>query len=135
MKKKGLYIGWFALYLATVVIGSIEPGNALAKAMMVLLAICFFIPPGVLLYDGLRRGDRQQVLLLRLVSSLSLGLSFVLMVVNFLSTPMSQGAGDVVYALLIVVSAPMACGQYWVVSLFAWACIWMTTMLYAPKKK
>ncbi len=135
MKKKSLYVGWFALYLVCTVLGSVEPGNGLAKAVRVLLAISFFIPPALLLYDGLHRQDRQQVLLLQLVSSLSLGLTFGMMIVNFLSAPLSQGVGDLVYAVLLVVSTPMGCSQFWALSLFAWACILMTTVLYSPKKK
>lgn len=135
MKRKTLYAAWFVLFLITAVLGSIEPGSEMMKAVMVCAAICFFIPPAVLLYDGLRRRDREQVLLLRLISALSLGLTFLLMLLNFLSTPLPQRAGDLLYALLIILSAPMACGQYWAVSLFAWACILMVTLLHAPKKK
>ncbi len=135
MKKTYLYIAWFCLFLATTVLGSVEPGSKAMKAVMIALAICFFIPPGILLYQGISRGDRAQVILLRRISMISLGATFVLLVANFLSASASQQVGDVLYALLIIVSAPMVCSQLWVMSLFAWACVLMTTLMYCPKKK
>ncbi len=135
MKKKTLYIAWFCLFLVTVILGSIEPGSQMMKALMVSLAVCFFIPPAVLLYQGVARKDRRQVRFLRLISAVSLGATFVLLLANFLSAPLPQWAGDLLYAILVVASAPMVCSQYWVVSLFAWACILMTSLMYCPKEK
>jgi hypothetical protein len=37
--------------------------------------------------------------------------------------------GNLLHILLIIVSAPMVCGQYWVLSLFLWACL----MIWAQK--
>ncbi len=135
MNKKILYAAWAALYVITVILGSVEPSGALAKGIRIALAVCFFIPPAVLMYFALKNKDRKTVRLLRLLSAVSLGATFVLMVVNFLSVGMSQNAGDMLYALLIVASAPMMCSQYWAVSMFAWACILMTGILYCPKEK
>ena len=135
MKKTWLYIAWFCLFLATTVLGSVEPGSKAMKAVMIGLSVCFFIPPGILLYQGISQGDRAQVILLRKISLISLAATFVLLVANFVSTSASQQVGDVLYALLIIVSAPMVCSQLWVMSLFAWACILMTSLMYCPKKK
>ena len=135
MKKTALYIAWFCLFLATVILGSVEPGSKAVKIVMIALSVAFFIPPGILLYQGISRGDRAQVVLLRYISAASLGVTFLLLIANFLSTGLSQGAGDFLYALLIILSAPMVCSQFWVISLFAWACILMTTIMYCPKKK
>jgi hypothetical protein len=135
MKKTALYIAWFCLFLATAILGSVEPGSKSMKIVMIALAICFFIPPGILLYQGISRGDRAQVILLRRVSIISLAATFALLVANFVSTSASQQMGDLLYALLIIVSAPMVCSQFWIISLFAWACILMTSLMYCPKKK
>lgn len=135
MKKTYLYIAWFCLFLATVILGSVEPAGKAMKAVMIALSVAFFVPPAILLYQGISQGDRAQVMRLRAISILSLAATFVLLVVNFLSASFSQQAGDVLYALLIIVSAPMVCSQVWVLSLFAWACILMTTVMYCPKKK
>lgn len=135
MKKTPLYIAWFCLFLATVILGSVEPGSLGLKIVMVSLSAAFFVPPALLLYLGISQGDRAQVLLLRYISAASLGATFLLLIVNFLSTGLSQEAGDILYALLIILSAPMVCSQFWAVSLFAWACILMTSLMYCPKKK
>lgn len=135
MKKTPLYIAWGILFLATAVLGSVEPGSLGLKIVMICLAAAFFVPPALLLYRGISQGDRAQVLLLRYISAASLGATFLLLIANFLSTGLSQGAGDLLYALLIIASAPMVCSQFWVVSLFAWACILMTTLMHCPKKK
>ena len=135
MKKTALYIAWFCLFLATVILGSVEPGSKAVKIVMIALSIAFFIPPGILLYQGISQGDRAQVVLLRYISLISLAATFALLVANFLSASTSQNVGDLLYALLIIVSAPMVCSQFWIVSLFAWACILMTSLMYCPKKK
>ncbi len=135
MKKTALYIAWFCLFLATVILGSVEPGSKAVKIVMIALSIAFFIPPGILLYQGISQGDRAQVVLLRYISLISLAATFALLVANFLSASASQQVGDVLYAVLIIVSAPMVCSQFWIVSLFAWACILMTSLMYCPKKK
>ena len=135
MKKTALYIAWFCLFLATVILGSVEPGIRAVKIVMIALSIAFFIPPGILLYQGISQGDRAQVVLLRYISLISLAATFALLVANFLSASASQNVGDLLYALLIIVSAPMVCSQFWIVSLFAWACILMTSLMYCPKKK
>jgi hypothetical protein len=135
MKKTALYIAWFCLFLATVIFGSVEPGSKGMKIVMIALSVAFFIPPGILMYQGISRGDRAQVVLLRKISLISLAATFVLLVANFLSASASQQVGDVLYAVLIIVSAPMVCSRFWIISLFAWACILMTSLMYCPKKK
>ena len=133
MKKKFIYIAWIVLFLATAIFGSVRPESRGLKAVMIGLSAAFFVPPAVLLYQGIGGKDRKQVLLLRKISIVSLGATFVLLLLNFLSTPLPQWAGDLLYALLIIVSAPMVCCQYWVASLFAWACVLMITLMYCPK--
>lgn len=135
MKKKSIYIAWFVLFLATAILGSVRPESQMMKAAMIGLSAAFFVPPAVLLYRGIGGKDRKQVLLLRKISIVSLGATFALLLLNFLSTPLPQWAGDLLYALLIIVSAPMVCCRYWVASLFAWACVLMTTLMYCPPKK
>ncbi len=135
MKKNIWYIAWFVLYLATVILGSVEPGSAGMKGLMIVLAVGFFVPPVVLMVQALKIGDRKTVLLLRLVSAISLGCTFAFMLLNFLSLGMSQTVGDFLYAVLVVVSAPMMCSQYWAVSMFVWACLLMTSLMYCPKEK
>ena len=59
--------------------------------------------------------------------------TFALLVANFLSASASQQVGDVLYAVLIIVSAPMVCSQFWVLSLFLWSILFFAAK--ACKKK
>ena len=134
MNEKNLYGAWGGLFVLCAVMGTVPPANGLVKAVMVLLSALFFVPGGILLYRGIRQKDRGAVLRIRILSALSLGLTFLLIVLNFLSVGLSTALGDLLYAILIIVSAPMVCSQFWVASLFLWACLLMTSILYAPKK-
>ena len=99
---------------------------------MTVMSIIFFIPGIVLLVDSLRKQDKPLLVQLRWISGLSLGLTVVMLIVNFLSVTASQTAGTVLYYLLGIVSVPMFCSQHYVLSLFLWACILICTL---PKKK
>lgn len=135
MKKSYLYAAWLILYILCTILSSIQPESTGLSVFMTMLSLCFFVPGGLLLHRALKEGDRKEVLRLRLISGLSLGLTFLLIVLNFLSLGMSEAMGNFLYALLIIVSCPMVCSQYWVLSLFLWACLLTVTVLYAPKKK
>ena len=123
MKKANLYYVWGALFIVCAGFGFIREPQGGLKALLVLLAAGFFVPGGLLLHRGLKSGDTALVKRICLISALSLGLTMLLLIANFLSIFLSQQMGNVLYALLVIVSAPMACGQYWAVSLFAWACL------------
>ncbi len=116
MSNKALYILWGCLYILCAGLGFIlSPADTAANAMT-LLSIAFFIPGAVLLY----RGQRMQI---RLISAASLGLTLVCLLLNIWSVAMAEIDGQILYALLGLVSAPMFCSQIWVLSLFLWACL------------
>lgn len=123
MREKLLYGVWAALYILCVGLGTIQDPTGFGKAVLVGIAVLFFIPGGILLYDGVRTENKKAVLQVRLVAAVSLGLTLILLIVNFLSFTVSEAAGGVLYDLLALVSAPMLCGQYWLLSLFLWACL------------
>ena len=41
--------------------------------------------------------------------------------------------GDVLYAVLILVSVPMVCCRVWILSLFGWACFFTVSRHYLKK--
>jgi hypothetical protein len=43
--------------------------------------------------------------------------------------------GDVVYAIMAVVSVPMLCSRVWGLSLFCWACLMICAMKKLRKRK
>ena len=51
----------------------------------------------------------------------SLVLTLVMLLLNVMSVTGSETLGNVMYELLIWLSAPMICSGYWILSLFLWA--------------
>ena len=104
-------------------------------ALMVTLSLAFFVPPAMLLYRAVPREDWQTIRRIRNLSILSLGSTMTMLILNFLSVGASAAVGNVLYWLLILVSAPMVCGQFWAVSLFLWACLLMVSIAQLKKRK
>ena len=50
-------------------------------------------------------------------------LTLLALVLNVLSAMGTVTMGNVLFAVLIVVSSPMVCSGYWALSLFLWACL------------
>ena len=124
MTKRTLFILWGILFGLCAGLGFLpEPGVLTTAA-----ALLFFVPPAVLLYRAKRDGDAHTLLLIRNLSAMSLGLTVVLLVANFLTALSSEALGTAVHCLLTVVSAPMICSGHWALSLFFWACLLMGSL-------
>lgn len=128
MKKSVFYIAWGALYCLCVGFGFLSEPRGIGKALLVLLSLLFFLPPYLLLWQAKKATDRKTLLVLRSVSSCILALTLLLLVLNLLSVYVSPEAGLTLHVLLVMFSAPMVCGQYWVLSLFLWALLLMLTL-------
>lgn len=136
MTKAGrIWLIWGVLYLICTACGFVPNPQGGWYGLFVLLSIAFFIPPGWLLYKAVQWRSSKIMKQVRLVSILSLSLSFVMILVNLLAIHASEAWGTALYWILIVVSAPMVCGQAWVIGLFGWACLLMASIMFAPKKK
>ena len=135
MKKKTLYALWGGLFILCAGLGFIPEPQGVGKTLMTLLAVAFFVPGGLLLYKAGQESDRPTLLLVRNLSALSLGFTLVLLVANFLSALGSVTLGDVLYGMLVIVSSPMVCSGYWVLSLFLWACLLMSSLSQLKKLK
>lgn len=131
---KNLWILWGALYLLCGVCGFISDPQGLWYGLFVLLSLGFFVPPAILLYDAVTEKNGKILRILRLLSILSLALTFLMLVVNFLAIHASEAWGAVLYWILLLVSVPMACAQAWVIGLFGWACLLMATFILSKKK-
>ena len=119
MNKKWFYGLWACLFILCAAGGFIpEPAGALRTALTVL-ALLFFLPPALLLY----RKEKSDVRLISHLSGLSLGLTLLLLILNFFSAFASEYLGQVLHYLLVIVSSPMVCSGHWVLSLFLWACL------------
>ena len=123
VKEKLLYALWAGLYIVCVGLGTVDGARGFGKALLVATSLIFFLPGIGLLLHGIRAKNPKVLLRVRIVSIVSLSLTLVLLVANFLSIAASEQTGKVLQDILLLVSAPMFCSQYWVLSLFLWGCL------------
>ena len=137
MKEKILYAIWGCLYILCVGLGTLGMMEGVGKIFFVLTALIFFLPGILLLVMGYREQNKKILRRVRIVAICSLVLTLVFLVANFLSASAGAAdtAGDVLYELLNIVSAPMLCSQYWILSLFLWACLLMATFTKFEARK
>lgn len=128
MNRNTLYALWGGMFILCAGLGFVpEPGGSL-RWFLILLSIGFFVPPFLLLRQARQTRDRAAIQLIRNLSALSLLLTVALLLANFLSLMRSELLGNILHVLLVIVSAPMVCAQYWVLSLFLWACLLISTI-------
>ena len=120
MKKSHLFALWGVLFVLCAALGFLPESSGWMTAVSVL----FFLPPALLLY----KGDRNTVLLVRNLSALSLGVTLLTLSLNFVLAVSTEALGNVLHMILVIVSAPMLCSGYWVLSLFLWACLLMGSL-------
>ena len=124
MKEKGkeliLYAIWLCLYILCVGLGTVGQMEGIGKMFFILTALIFFIPGVMLLVMGIREMNKKTVLRVRIIAVCSLVLTVVLFCVNIVAAAAGR-VSPVLHDLLNLVSAPMFCSQYWVISLFGWA--------------
>ena len=133
MKEKILYCIWGCLFILCAGLGFIPNPTGVGKGILVLLSVLFFVPGGMILTDGIRAGDRKGVLRIRWICIASLALTLGILIANFCSVGASDAVGNTLYELLVIISAPMVCSQYWILSLFLWSCL-LTGSFLLPKK-
>lgn len=134
MKKKILYIIWGCMAVLCIGLGTLETTDLLIQIPLTLLAVMFFVPGWFLLYDAFADGDRKEVLRLRIISIASLTLTVIFLIAFILTAAVGLPAADILYDILILVSCPMICGQYWLISLFLWSCLLSATFLKKGQK-
>jgi len=123
MTKRNLYIAWAAMYVLCAGLGFIPNPRGTAYAILFIIALLFFIPPAILTWRAIQDGDMPELKRIRVICLVWLGLTLTMLALNFLSVSFTAAAGQFVYWLLILVSAPMICGQVWVVPIFLWGCL------------
>lgn len=121
--KKILFTLWGGLFVLCAALGFRPPSGLSLGASVV-----FFLPPAALLYRAGKAGDRHTVLLIRNLAALSLGVTLVTLILNFVLAVGSETLGNILHGILVVVSAPMIASDYWVLSLFLWACLLMMSL-------
>ena len=77
----------------------------------------------------------EMIRLLRNLSFLSLGLTVALILANLFSVLAPEAVGDALHVVLGIVSAPMFCGQLWIMSLFLWASLGAASVMILRELK
>ena len=135
MKKAILYFIWGFLYFLCAFISNVQSPTGVQSVALTVLSLLFFIPPGVLLYDALKKEDKKTLFLLRLLSILSLSLTLGALIANIAVVGASETVGNVLYQVLIFASVPMVCSQHYVLSMFLWAFLMIATIPRLYKRK
>ncbi len=135
MKNKTLYLIWAGLFILCGLLGFIPQSAPAVGWLLIVLAVLFFVPGWILLYRGTRDRAAGTLRIIRNLSLISLGTTLLLLVLNFLSGNAPEAAGLFLYGLLVMLSAPMLCAQYWVMSLFLWACLLFASISALRKLK
>ena len=124
MKQNGLLALWGGIFILCAGLGFIPEPAGLLRWALTALSLAFFLPPFLLL----RRGSRETVKLLRNLSAISLLATMALIIANFMAFSAPEALGTALYVLLVILSSPMVCSGYWVLSLFLWACLLMAAI-------
>ena len=134
MKEKVLYVFWLCFYILCVGLGTVTQRSAGLTAAFTVLSLIFFLPGILLLWEGIQTKNIQMLRRVRLVSGISLVLTVSLIVLNILTVTAGDTVGQAMNDLLILVSAPMFCSYIRGISIFGWACIFVSTFPFMWKK-
>ena len=134
LKELVLYAVWFCLYILCVGLGTVETVEGIGKVLFLLTSLIFFLPGVLLLVLAKQENNRKIALRVRIVSICSLALTVIVFCANVIAVAASSQMGSFLNDLLNLVSAPMFCSQYWILSMFCWACLLWTSFLKFNKK-
>ena len=135
MKFKNVWLSWLYLFVLCAVLGFIPQATGFFKVLFVLIAVGFFVPGFVLLVKADHRDDVRTIGLVRNIAIVALIVTTVLIMLNFMSATMSKAWGDVLYVMLVVFASPLVAGQYWVLTLFGWACLMIYGITLLKKER
>lgn len=135
MKERVLYIAWAILYAICAALGFYGEAKGVGKVLFVATAVIFFLPGAALVVLGHRENNKKILRRVRRISLICLVLTFCFLIANVAVAAITETANKVLHVFLVLVSAPMLCGQYWALSLFLWACLLFATFVKLPKEK
>ena len=135
MTNKSLYIIWGVLFALCAGLGFLPNPEGLDKGICVTVAVLFFAAPAAIVYLNWKKKNWEALRLVRNLAMGSLAVTLMALVANMLTLAVPVWVGDLLYAFLVIVSAPMVCSQVWVMSLVLWAALMWTCILLLGKKK
>ena len=133
MSDRLLYILWAVMYAICAGLGFIPATQGIAQGILIFFSLVFFLPPAILLHRANRKDDKDTIKIIRNLSLAWLITATVALCINILSVGASAMVGNVLYYILILVTAPMVCGQFWVMILFLWACLLIASWMKLGK--
>ena len=131
---KKIWMIWAAAYVTCTVCGFFPVAPGALTGLFLLLSLGFFVPPAVLIYKAVDHKWPKILRVIRNLSIISLSLTLVTILLNFVAFEASKAWGLVLYWILILVSTPMICSQVWVIGLFGWSVLLFTCLTYLKKK-
>ena len=123
MKQITLYALWAVFFILCAGLGFIPEPEGTLRFVLTFVSLLFFLPPALLLLHAGNQQDADTAKLIRNLAALSLGLTLVLLILNFFTAFASEALGRVLHYVLVIVSSPMICSGHWAMSLFLWACL------------
>lgn len=127
MKEKVLSFIWLGIFILCAGLGTITQRSVFGSVVLTILSLIFFIPPAMLLYQGLATENKKILLRIRIICLVSLSLTLCLIVLHIFTVFAGETIGKLLNDLLIVISAPMFCCAWQWVSLFLWACLFVSS--------
>ena len=122
------YCVWLCLYILCVGLGTIEEAAGIGKVLFILTGLIFFLPGAYLLHLGKREKNKKITLRVRIVAICSLSLTAIVFCANVIAVSADASVGRILYDMLNLVSAPMFCVRYWIISIFLWACLFSASL-------
>ena len=123
------YTLWGVMFVLCAALGFIPAPQGAAKAALTAVSVLFFLPPTVLVVRARKEKDLHTLRLIRTLCLSSLIVTAVLLIAVFAAIPASLAVGDILYAVLTVMSAPMICSQIPALSLCLWAALLWSCIL------
>ena len=122
------YCVWLCLYVLCVGLGTVEEVAGIGKVLFILTGLIFFLPGAYLLHLGKREKNKKITLRVRIVAICSLSLTAIVFCANVIAVSADASVGRILYDMLNLVSAPMFCVRYWIISIFLWACLFSASL-------
>ena len=135
MKMRSIWLSWLYMFILCAVLGFIPAPTGFFKFLFVLMAAGFFVPGFALLVKADHRDGVKTIRLVRNIAIAALAVAVGLILLNFASVLLSAAWGTVLYYLLVVLASPLICGQYWVLTLFGWACLMIYSISLLKKRR
>ena len=126
MSYSVLYLLWAVLFGVSAAMGfTPTPEKGMQEALYMLMAGVVFVPGWLILARAMRENNTRHKKIVRNLCVASIGGTTVLLAVNMMSATWSEQVGNALHAALVIVSAPMICGQNYMLSLFMWGLLLM----------